>query len=428
MASITQKGIERMKPGEFLWDDRVKGFGVRYRGGSYQFLLKNRIAGRVRWFTIGTFGSPFTVETARNAALELLGDIAKGEDPSSVREATRDLKTFSDVARLYLIEHCGVKREALEFLPKELAEKHRGRRTRARPKVKFAAEPRAKVKASTARTYRDALLDHVIPHIGKRRIDSITSGDLDKLHRDLKGTPRLANFCLSVVSTLQTWATTNGHWPKMASVVGGIERYAEVRREKFLNADETRRAVKALADAEAEGLFSVHAAHAIRFLLLTGLRPKEALALRWSDLDFDEGTVRLPDTKTGPRTATVSTHALEVLTTVPRMEGNPFVFCGAKTGTHLTTLQQPFEIIRRKAGFASGTRDGVVLYTLRHNFGSTLAASKVEAYELMRMMGHKNLSTSLRYIHLANAGVQATASKATAALADALKAAEKPKV
>ena len=62
----------------------------------------------------------------------------------------------------------------------------------------------------------------------------------------------------------------------------------------------------------------------------------------------------------------------------------------------------------------------MVLYTLRHNSGSTLADSRVEAYELMKMMGHKNLSTSLRYIHLRDAGIKETSTKATANIAQAL--------
>ena len=117
-------------------------------------------------------------------------------------------------------------------------------------------------------------------------------------------------------------------------------------------------------------------------------------------------------------------HALEFLGTIPELVDNKFVFPGRKTGRPLASLQHAFELVREIAGL---TEDGnVVLYTVRHNFGSTLAAQRVEAYELMRAMGHKNLSTSLRYIHLANDGIQATTSKATASISDALNAV-KPK-
>ena len=103
----------------------------------------------------------------------------------------------------------------------------------------------------------------------------------------------------------------------------------------------------------------------------------------------------------------------QLLVGVPRIRGNPYVFCGHKTGRPLASLQHAFEVVWEKAKLP----DDVVLYTLRHNFGSTLADSRVETYELMKMMGHKNLSTSLRYIHLRDAGVQATSSQATVSIA-----------
>ena len=83
-------------------------------------------------------------------------------------------------------------------------------------------------------------------------------------------------------------------------------------------------------------------------------------------------------------------------------------------------------MVRELAGLAKDDND-VVLYTLRHNFESILAAQRVEAYELMRAMGHKNLSMSLRYIHLASGGVQETTSRATAGIANALNSVVPPR-
>ncbi len=412
--------IDKMEPGAIIYCSTVSGFGIRHRGGGKNYFLRTRLSGRERWFAIGEHGNPYGLDEARARATAIKGDIANGKDPASERDRVRATLTVADVAQRFLVEYCGVVPASLEFLPKELADKHRGRRTDARPKVKFAASPNASVKPSTARTYRDALLDHVLPRIGKLRADAVTTGDLAKLHYELRDTSRLANFCLSVVSSMVSWGATNNIWPKGSDPTGDIKRYKEHRRERYLTADEVKKVAESIASAEAEGAFSHHVAAAIRFLLLTGLRPSEALALKWADVDEAEGKVRLPDTKTGPRFATLSTHAFAVLQATHRIDGNPHVFCGAKTGAHLTTLQQPFAIIRKRAGL-EGT-DDVVLYTLRHHFGTTLATSRVEVYELMRMMGHKNASTSLRYIHLADAGLQATSSKATAGIADALTA------
>jgi len=70
----------------YLWDSDVKGFGVRVQStaGVKSFVLKYGLGkrGRVRKFTIGRMGAPWTVETAREEARRLLGVVALGVDPA----------------------------------------------------------------------------------------------------------------------------------------------------------------------------------------------------------------------------------------------------------------------------------------------------------------------------------------------------------
>ena len=64
--------------------------------------------------------------------------------------------------------------------------------------------------------------------------------------------------------------------------------------------------------------------------MLTGWRSGEALALRWEDLNFETGEALLPSTKIGRDNRPVGAFALELLATLPRVNGNPFVFSGAR--------------------------------------------------------------------------------------------------
>src|SRR3546814_16347438 len=56
----------------FLWDDELKGFGVRVTtSGSKTYVFHNRMGGReakTQRYTIGRHGSPGTDATARKAA------------------------------------------------------------------------------------------------------------------------------------------------------------------------------------------------------------------------------------------------------------------------------------------------------------------------------------------------------------------------
>ena len=64
---------------------------------------------------------------------------------------------------------------------------------------------------------------------------------------------------------------------------------------------------------------SVHALPAIRLLLLTGCRKGEVLNLLCSEVDLEANELRLADTKTVPRTNSLSPEAAAVLAAVPRV-------------------------------------------------------------------------------------------------------------
>jgi hypothetical protein len=83
---ITKRMVDHL-PGDVIWDRDIKGFGVRKRAsGAKYYVLKMRIGGRQRWITIGRHGSPWTPDTARREAQQLLGLRAAGRDPATERD------------------------------------------------------------------------------------------------------------------------------------------------------------------------------------------------------------------------------------------------------------------------------------------------------------------------------------------------------
>ena len=103
--SITLRKLETLNPGVDVWDDKVKGFGARRQtaNGAVSFILLARVKGRKRRFTIGRLGQPWTVETARNQALQMLGKIASGTDPSVNALETR--QTLNELATKWLSDY-----------------------------------------------------------------------------------------------------------------------------------------------------------------------------------------------------------------------------------------------------------------------------------------------------------------------------------
>jgi hypothetical protein len=58
-------------------DSDVRGLCLRvYRSGEKRFAVKYRVGRQRKLFTIGPVGSPWTVETARDSAREILGSLS----------------------------------------------------------------------------------------------------------------------------------------------------------------------------------------------------------------------------------------------------------------------------------------------------------------------------------------------------------------
>src|SRR5687767_4217651 len=78
----------------FIWDAGVKGFAVRVQpGGAATYIVQYRFGGQTRRYRIGRHGSPWTVETARDEALAVLGQVVRGEDPQAAKFRERRAMT-----------------------------------------------------------------------------------------------------------------------------------------------------------------------------------------------------------------------------------------------------------------------------------------------------------------------------------------------
>ena len=75
--------------------------------------------------------------------------------------------------------------------------------------------------------------------------------------------------------------------------------------------------------------------------------------------------LRLADSKTGPRTISLSVEAAEVLAAIPKVPGNPWVIPGARPGQRLSSIFEPWSRVRARAGL-----DDVRIHDLRHSCAS----------------------------------------------------------
>jgi hypothetical protein len=88
----------------WLWDEKVCGFGVRKQKRGLFYYVRVRHNGQQVMRSIGRHGSPWTPDTARAKALEVLGTLASGSDPFA---PSLTGETFGAVAERYLLRKQG---------------------------------------------------------------------------------------------------------------------------------------------------------------------------------------------------------------------------------------------------------------------------------------------------------------------------------
>jgi integrase len=369
-SKITKRTVDQLGGAGILWDSEVVGFGVRCRpSGAKYYLVKMRTGGRQRWITIGRHGSPWTADAARTEAIRLLGLKAGGQDPASARDRQKGVITVAELGARFL----------QDYVPKHC-------------------------KGSTAYEYRRAVELFINPALGHHRISDVLRPDVAGFHHDHRHRPYQANRALGVLSKIFNLAEEWGLRSDGSNPCRHVKKYREQKRERYLTAEELRRLGKVLSDAQASQTESPFTLAAIGLLILTGARLSEILTLKWAHVDLAHGVLRLPDSKTGAKLIYLNDAATRLLSSMPRMQNNPYVIPGKNAGARLINLQKPWRRLR-----AAAKLEDVRIHDLRHSFASVAAATGMSLPMIGKLLGHTQASTTQRYAHLAADPMRAAA-------------------
>ena len=159
-----------------------------------------------------------------------------------------------------------------------------------------------------------------------------------------------------------------------------------------------------LSREEVFRLFDAEINLAHRTLLMTiyaaGLRVSEAIALQPGDIDSERMTIRVEQGKGAKdRYTLLSPNLLEQLRVYwhafrPRV----WLFPGrtAEQHVHIKSVQRMYQRAKARAGIAK--RGGI--HALRHAFATHQLESRMDVCTIRELMGHRDLSTTSRYLHL----------------------------
>lgn len=243
----------------------------------------------------------------------------------------------------------------------------------------------------------------------KTPVDAVTLEMIESTVRSIIGNGRSdgryqQNRCLEVLRAAFSIALAHDQIARLPT--DGLKRNREQRVENLLTQDELARIGQALLDLEAEGRVGISQIELIRGLLLTGARFRELATLEWTDIDFDAAEARPRFFKGKTQSSTsrakvihLSPPAVELLQRMHYRKQCQFVFPSrsrdGKRWVPTDTVWVSWQKVLKRAGIKNRVR----LHDSRHNYASTLLREGVDLATVSKLLGHKDLKSTMRYVH-----------------------------
>ncbi|MBZ0330682.1 tyrosine-type recombinase/integrase [Halomonas sp. ANAO-440] len=281
-------------------------------GGAKKWVLRFTLKGKRREMGLGSFPDTGLADARRKA--EHYRRLAKdGADPIQARDAEQQetsTPTFTSCAARYIQSHRRSWRNA----------KH------------------ARQWVSTLKTYAR-------PVIGNMPVDEIDTQDIVSILNPIwTSKTETAKRVQGRIENVLDYAAAHkyrdeanparwrGHLDKLLAKPSRVKK---VSHHPAMPYDEV-----AAFMAELQGNTSI-SSKALQLLMLTATRTSEVLRSEWPEIDLDNETWAIPADRMKARRehrVPLSTQAVSLLSDLPRVQGNPYVFPGARLGRPLSNM------------------------------------------------------------------------------------------
>jgi len=398
-AKLTKRLIESLEPGDAVYsvrDTEIKGFLLKVSpsGGMVYYLDYRTKDGKRKSYRIGNSGNLTPIQ-ARDAAELLSVDVAKGTDVQTEKQRERaETKRQKYTSLEGFLDH--------KYGPWVEAERKTGKATLARIKYNFKD------------LLKCPLVDITPWVIEKWRSEQINAGKAKTtINRDVVALKAALSKAvawkiiesnpLSDVKPIKI--DTKGKVRYLSENEEGRLRKALLARDEAKKRDREN-SNKWRRERGYEDLPSlmgkVYADHLTPMVLLsinTGLRRGEVFDLSWNHINFQMRTLTVEGVtakSSQTRHIPLNDESLSVLSAW-RAHGNGdgLVFPG-KTGARLDNVRKAWAGILADAGITDFR-----WHDLRHSFASKLVMKGVPLNTVRELLGHADLTTTLRYAHLA---------------------------
>lgn len=346
---------EGSKPVHY-WDIELKGFGLRVGRQTKAFFVQRDINTKTYVRKIGAYGI-FTPEEARKIARNKLNMLAQGIDPD---EMERQKKVHSMTLRELVDEYISARKN---------------------------------LRAYTKSSYRNYLNCHVADWLDKPVTD-ITEDKITKRYT-LIGETRghaVANNVRRTLSAMMGYgmAAHKLFDKNPVRIIAETKTgYAEKRRDGHLKPHQLKpwyEAVNNLANRTYRDY--------LLLVLFTGLRKSEALSISWTQIDFKDKSLKIPNTKNGdPLTIPLSDFVYDLL--AQRREQNPgtlYVFPTCSGKGHMIDPKKSVAAVVEASGIPFQIHD------LRRTFTSIASSLDISVYSIKALINHRSNEITASYV------------------------------
>ena len=354
-AKLTEKAIAKLRAPtasgtqELWFDTELRGFAVRCSGktNAKSYIVQRDLpGGKTRRVTIAAV-TELALAKAREQARELLLGMRRGVDPKRKGGGQR---TLHQTLEAYLQAN------------KEL-------------------KPRS-------RAIYTHLVEHHLAPWKDRPIDSITTGEVDDLHRTIAAEVAklgrhngntIANQAIRCFRLLYNWAAhRDDNMPRNPVRLQRSEWHKEAPLRRPIPADKLKDFYAAVLRLPPLGR------DYLLLLLYTGLRRREAAALQWTEMDFGEHIIRLPAerTKTKPLELPMSDFVRDLLVARRALGNAKFVFPSYSRSGHIEGARPWTECVTESTGIE------FTLHDIRRCYITTAESCNISTYALKALVNH----------------------------------------
>lgn len=274
------------------------------------------------------------------------------------------------------------------------------------------------LKEVTSYNYRRDLEIHMLPVFGNKKIKDITTPVLTAFFTGMDKSSETTRKLKTVMSSVFTYGVNQGYI-KSNPCYGALYKKdpSKAKKVKYLDKGQCQKLMSATSEYSTFNTI-------IQFLLFTGLRIGECLALRWSDISFADNTISInhtlsfaddkwflsvPKTQTSFRTIKLSTYSKELLLRHKREQDklketvgdawvHPDIVFTSAIGNYYC---RSFTNKQLKKILVDNDLPALSVHALRHSNASLMINNGFDVKAISEHLGHCNTAiTSDIYTHI----------------------------